>query len=218
MIVLENLTKSFYMDGVRTTVADDVSVVFPTGKSVGLMGRNGAGKSTLLKILAGTTNPTSGRVLSDGSVSFPVGLASSMHPNLTGAQNVRFVARIYGVDTDALTKFVRDFADIGNHFFLPVRSYSSGMRGRITFGINMGLKFDTYLIDEVTAVGDAQFAEKSREVFLDRLNNAGAVFVSHSMSILRRMCTAGAVLEKGKLLYFEDLEEAIEVHERNTQK
>jgi capsular polysaccharide transport system ATP-binding protein len=218
MIVLENLTKSFYMDGVRTTVADDVSVVFPTGKSVGLMGRNGAGKSTLLKILAGTTNPTSGRVLSDGSVSFPVGLATSMHPNLTGAQNVRFVARIYGVDTDALTKFVRDFADIGNHFFLPVRSYSSGMRGRITFGINMGLKFDTYLIDEVTAVGDAQFAEKSREVFLDRLNNAGAVFVSHSMTILRRMCTAGAVLEKGKLLYFEDLEEAIEVHERNTQK
>jgi capsular polysaccharide transport system ATP-binding protein len=218
MIVLENLTKSFYMDGVRTTVADDVSVVFPTGKSVGLMGRNGAGKSTLLKILAGTTNPTSGRVLSDGSVSFPVGLASSMHPNLTGAQNVRFVARIYGVDTDALTKFVRDFADIGNHFFLPVRSYSSGMRGRITFGINMGLKFDTYLIDEVTAVGDAQFAEKSREVFLDRLNDSGAVFVSHSMGILRRMCTAGAVLEKGRLLYFDDLEEAIEVHERNTRK
>jgi capsular polysaccharide transport system ATP-binding protein len=218
MIVLENLTKSFYMHGIRTTIADDVSVVFPTGKSVGLMGRNGAGKSTLLKILAGTTNPTSGRVLSDGSVSFPVGLASSMHPNLTGAQNVRFVARIYGVDTDALTKFVRDFADIGNHFFLPVRSYSSGMRGRITFGINMGLKFDTYLIDEVTAVGDAQFAEKSREVFLDRLNDSGAVFVSHSMGILRRMCTAGAVLEKGKLLYFEDLEEAIEVHERNTRK
>jgi capsular polysaccharide transport system ATP-binding protein len=218
MIVLENLTKSFYMHGIRTTIADDVSVVFPTGKSVGLMGRNGAGKSTLLKILAGTTNPTSGRVLSDGSVSFPVGLATSMHPNLTGAQNVRFVARIYGVDTDALTKFVRDFADIGNHFFLPVRSYSSGMKGRITFGINMGLKFDTYLIDEVTAVGDAQFAEKSREVFLDRLNDSGAVFVSHSMGVLRRMCTAGAVLEKGRLQYFDDLEEAIEVHERNTRK
>ena len=218
MIVLENLTKSFYMHGIRTTIADDVSVVFPTGKSVGLMGRNGAGKSTLLKILAGTTNPTSGRVLTDGSVSFPVGLATSMHPNLTGAQNVRFVARIYGVDTDALTKFVRDFADIGNHFFLPVRSYSSGMKGRITFGINMGLKFDTYLIDEVTAVGDAQFAEKSREVFLDRLNDSGAVFVSHSMGILRRMCTAGAVLEKGRLQYFDDLEEAIEVHEQNTRK
>jgi capsular polysaccharide transport system ATP-binding protein len=82
----------------------------------------------------------------------------------------------------------------------------------------MGLKFDTYLIDEVTAVGDAQFAEKSREVFLDRLNDSGAVFVSHSMGILRRMCTAGAVLEKGRLLYFDDLEEAIEVHEQNTRK
>ena len=215
MIVMENLTKTFYMHGVRKTVADNISAVFPSGVSVGLMGRNGAGKSTLLKILAGTTDPTSGRVLSDGSVSFPVGLASSMHPNLTGAQNTRFVARIYGVDTDALTRFVEDFADIGNHFYLPVRSYSSGMRGRLSFGINMGLKFDTYLIDEITAVGDAEFADKSRAVFLDRLNNAGAVFVSHAVPLLRRMCTAGAVLEKGKLQYFDDLDEAIHVHNRN---
>ena len=218
MIVLENLTKRFNLHGMRKTVADNINAVFPTGVSVGLMGRNGAGKSTLLKMLAGTTEPTSGRVLSDGSVSFPVGLASSMHPNLTGAQNVRFVARIYGVDTDELVEFVRDFAEIGDHYYLPVRSYSSGMKGRISFGINMGLKFDTYLIDEVTAVGDASFADKSRQVFNDRMENAGAVFVSHAPSIMRTMCTAGAVLEDGKLQYFDDIEEALAVHEENMTK
>ncbi|MCL4153556.1 UNVERIFIED_CONTAM: hypothetical protein GTU68_042693 [Idotea baltica] len=140
-----------------------------------------------------------------------------MHPNLTGAQNVRFVARIYGVDTDALTEFVREFAEIGRHFYLPVRSYSSGMKARVNFGINMGLKFDTYLIDEVTAVGDAKFTEKSSELFLDRMKGAGAVFVSHGMGAIKRLCTAGAVLENGKLRYFDDIDEAIDVHNHNMQ-
>jgi len=175
MIVLRNLTKTFYMHGARKTVADNLNFTFPTGVAVGLLGRNGAGKSTLLKIIAGTTSPTWGEVLSDGKISFPVGLATSMHPDMTGAQNTRFVARIYGVDTDALTEFVEDFAEIGSHFHLPVRSYSSGMKGRLSFGINMGLKFDTYLIDEVTAVGDASFKAKSEEVFHDRLRDAGAM-------------------------------------------
>lgn len=213
--MLENLTKTFTLHGKRTTVADNINIVFPTGVSVALMGRNGAGKSTLLKILAGSTDATSGRVLSDGTVSFPVGLASSMHPNLTGAQNVKFVARIYGVETDALVAFVRDFADIGPHFDLPVRAYSSGMRARLSFGINMGLKFDTYLIDEVSAVGDATFNAKSRDVFLDRMQNAGAIFVSHGAAMMRQMCTAGAVLERGKLRYFDDIEDALALHERN---
>lgn len=215
MIVLRNLTKTFYMHGARKTVADNLNFTFPTGVAVGLLGRNGAGKSTLLKIIAGTTSPTWGEVLSDGKISFPVGLASSMHPDMTGAQNTRFVARIYGVDTDALTEFVEDFAEIGSHFHLPVRSYSSGMKGRLSFGINMGLKFDTYLIDEVTAVGDASFKSKSEEVFQDRLRDAGAIFVSHAMGSMRRLCQAGAVLENGQLTYFDDINEAIEVHERN---
>lgn len=218
MIVLRNLTKTFSINGVQNTVVDNVNLTFPTGVSVGLMGRNGAGKSTLLKLLAGTTDPTSGEVLTTGSISFPVGLATSMHPNLTGAQNARFVARIYGVDTDALVEFVRDFADIGHHFYLPVRSYSSGMRGRVSFGINMGLKFDTYLVDEVTGVGDATFVEKSRIVFNERMAESGAIFVSHSISHMYRMCTAGAVLEKGKLTYFDDIKDAVAQHEANMRQ
>ena len=215
MIELRHVTKTYKLRGVRRTVLDDVSVVFPGGRSIALLGRNGAGKTTLLSLIAGTVDVTRGEILSDGSISFPVGFTGAFHPDLTGAQNTRFVARIYGADADELTDFVADFAELGSHFHLPVRTYSSGMRARLSFGVSMGLPFDTYLIDEVTAVGDAAFRRKSEAVFADRLSKSGAIFVSHSMSTLRQMCTAGAVLDGGKLTYYPDLEEAIAVHERN---
>lgn len=213
MIVLRDLTKIYRMHGSRKVVADSINAVFPSNVSVGLLGRNGAGKSTLLRMIAGLSMPTSGEILTDGSISFPVGIASSAHPDMTGAQNTRFVARLYGADTDELLAFVEDFAELGPHFHLPVRSYSSGMKGRLTFGINMGLKFDTYLVDEVTATGDAAFVHKSQELFLDRMREAGAVFVSHSTAQVRRLCEAGAILENGTLRYFPDVEEAIDRYE-----
>ncbi len=214
MIVLRDLTKIYRMHGTAKVVADRLNVTFPTGVSVGLMGRNGAGKSTLLRMIAGLTSPTSGEVLTDGRISFPVGIAGSSHPDLTGAQNTRFVARIYGADTDALSRFVEEFAGLGDHFHLPVRTYSAGMRQRLSFGINMGLKFDTYLIDEVTAAGDAAFIERSRALFLDRIGEAGAIFISHSVAQIRAMCSAGAILENGRLRYFDDVEKAIWAYER----
>ena len=118
MIRLENLTKIFTLDGRRKVVLQDVNIEFPSGLSVALLGRNGAGKSTLLQMIAGTQAPTSGRIVSTGSISWPVGFAGSFHPDLTGAQNTRFVARIYGVDTDQLVDFVEDFADLGIHLHL----------------------------------------------------------------------------------------------------
>ena len=110
MIRLENLTKSFWVKGERKVVIDNLSLTLPSGKSLALLGRNGAGKSTLLEIIAGTLHADSGRVLSDGTISWPVGLAASFHGDLTGAENVRFIARIYGVDTDDLVDFVGEFA------------------------------------------------------------------------------------------------------------
>lgn len=218
MIVLENLTKTFWLQGQRKVVLREANAVFPSRVPIGLLGRNGAGKSTLLQLIGGSILPTSGRILSDGRISFPVGFAAAFHPDMTGAQNVRFVARIYGVDTDELIAYVEDFAEIGRHFHLPIRSYSSGMRSRLTFGLSMGLKFDTYLIDEVMSVGDASFRKKSEAVFADRLRNAGAIFVSHAMESMRAMCKAGAVLERGKLTYYADIEEAIDVHEFNMRR
>jgi capsular polysaccharide transport system ATP-binding protein len=215
MIRLENLSKSFPTRWGRKVVIDSASVTFPTGISVALLARNGAGKSTLMGMIGGTIQPTGGRIIREGTVSWPVGFKGSFHREMTGAQNTRFVARIYGVDTEALTGFVEDFAELGPHFHSPVRTYSSGMVSRLAFGVSIGIPFDTYLVDEVTSVGDAVFKRKSRLVFLERMKTAGAVVVTHSMNQVRKLCTAGVVLENGKLIYFDDVEKAIARHQEN---
>ena len=213
MIRFEHLTKSYPVQGERKIVIDDLSATLPTGTSLALLGRNGAGKSTLLQMIAGNLRPDSGRIVSDGTLSWPVGFAGSFHRDLTGSQNTRFVARIYGVDTDSLMAFVQDFSELGDHFYMPVRSYSSGMKARLAFGVSMGIRFDTYLVDEVTAVGDARFKRKSRAVFNERMKTSSAILVSHDMNQVREFCDAGIVLENGRLQYFDDLDEAIAVHQ-----
>ncbi len=217
MILLQNLTKTYHAGHVRHKVLDNVSITFPDKKAVAILGRNGAGKSTLLRIIAGTVEPTRGRVQATGTVSFPVGLAQSLHPEMTGAQNARFVARIYGADTGAMVDFVDGIAELGRHLYLPLRSYSSGMKARLSFAINMALTFDTYLVDEVMAVGDAAFRKKSEALVHERLANAGLLYVSHAIGSIRRICTAGALLHAGKLTYFDDLEEAIARHQETSR-
>ena len=213
MIRFENLTKSFWVKGERRVIIAGLPLTLPAGRSLALLGRNGAGKSTLLQMIAGTVRPDAGRIVTDGTISWPVGFGGSFHNDLTGAQNVRFIARIYGVDTDALLAFVENFAELGKFFHMPVRHYSSGMRSRLTFGASMGSRFDTYLVDEVTAVGDAAFKRKSRAIFRERMAHSGAIVVNHSMNQLRQFCDSGLVLENGRVTYFDDLEEAIDRHE-----
>lgn len=215
MIRLEGLNKTFIMRGRRKVIARNMSMTFPKGVSVALLGRNGAGKSSLLAMISGFLAPDSGKIHIDGTLSWPVGFAGSFHNDLTGAQNIRFIARVYGVDTDGLIDFVRDFAELGPHFDLPVRTYSSGMKSRLSFGVSMGVRFDTYLVDEVTAVGDADFKKKSRAVFSERMNASGSIFVTHSMAGVRNFCEAVAILENGKLTYYEDIEEGIAAHQEN---
>jgi capsular polysaccharide transport system ATP-binding protein len=213
MIRFEGLTKRFVLRGQVKTVVENVTLTIPTGRSVALLGGNGAGKSTLLKMIAGTMDPTAGRILSTGTISWPVGFAGSFHPDLTGAQNTRFLARVYGVDTSALSDFVEDFAELGAHFRLPLRSYSSGMKARLAFGVSMGIPFDTYLIDEVTATGDARFRQKSAQLFRARMQAADAIVVSHAMPQIREICDVGIVLDNGQLQYFDEIEAAIACHE-----
>lgn len=214
MIRLENLSKSFWVRGKQQVVIDHLDVTLPTGASLALLGRNGAGKSTLLSIIAGVLPADSGTVTSDGTISWPVGLGNTFHPQMSGAQNTRFVARVYGVDTEALIHFVHDFSELGDQFYNPIKTYSSGMRARLGFGLSMGIKFDTYLIDETTAVGDARFNRKSRAVFLERVRNSSAIMVSHQMNTIRDFCDSGIVLHEGRLHAFDDLEEAIALHEK----
>lgn len=212
MIEIQALTKYYYLRGAKTLVADNINVTFPSKKTIALLGRNGAGKSSLLRMIAGTMMPTRGEIKISGSMSWPVGFAGSFHGDLSGAQNTCFIARVYGVDTSELCEYVQDFAELGQHFYLPVRSYSSGMRSRLAFGISMGIQFDTYLVDEVTSVGDAAFRKKSRDVFVERMRTCGAVVVSHDLNLIESICDHVAVLENGKLEYFEDVAKGIALH------
>lgn len=212
MIEIRNLTKSFPTRWGRKYVLKDINLTFPTGSSVALMGRNGAGKSTLLQVIAGNMTPDSGKMVTQGSLSFPVGFAGSFHRDLSGAQNTRFIARIYGVDTEELCEFVQDFAALKRDFYLPVRGYSSGMKSRLAFGVSMGLQFDTYLVDEVTSVGDQAFKARSAEIFKARMQHSGAIVVTHSEAEMRNLCQSGVVLENGHARYFEDIEEALAIH------
>ncbi|MBS4011433.1 MAG: ABC transporter ATP-binding protein [Roseovarius sp.] len=213
MIEIRNLCKTFVLNGRRKVVADNISAIFPDRTAVAILGRNGAGKSSLLKMLAGSMDPDSGEVISTGTISWPVGFAGSFHPEMTGLQNVRFIARVYGVDTAELVDFVADFAGLGQHFNLPVRTYSSGMRSRLAFGVSMGIHFETYLVDEVTAVGDAAFREKSEMLFAERITQSGAIMVTHNMGQVKRLCSLAGVLEDGHLSLYDDVDEAIAHHQ-----
>ncbi|MGB0505791.1 MAG: ABC transporter ATP-binding protein [Pikeienuella sp.] len=213
MIILENVSKKFRTKGKPKVIVENVSLTIPDGARVGILGRNGAGKSTLLRMIAGIAAPDRGRVRRTKLVSWPLGFAGSFHSGLTGAQNARFVARIYGRDTQELLDYVEDFAELGDYFNMPVRSYSSGMKARLAFGVSMGIAFDCYLVDEITAVGDTNFKRKAEAVFDTRLAKSDLIMISHSVPALRRLCDSGIVLSNGTLTYYQDIEDAIEVHE-----
>lgn len=213
MIELRNLNKTYILNGKRKVVADNMNAIFPDRSSVAILGRNGAGKSSLLRMIAGTMDADSGEILTTGTISWPVGFAGSFHGELTGLQNARFIARVYGVDSDELVEFVEGFAGLGQHFHLPIRSYSSGMKSRLAFSISMAIKFDTYLVDEVTAVGDAAFKRKSEAIIRDRLSKSSAIIVSHAMAQVKRLCQKAVVLEQGQLIWYDDVDDAIKHHE-----
>ena len=215
MIEFRHVSKAYRTRGRPKVLLRDFSLTLPRGATVGVLGRNGAGKSTLLGMVAGTVRPDAGVIRRHAAISWPLGFSGSFHPDLTGVQNIRFVARIYGADTDSLIAYVEDFAELGDFLDMPVRSYSSGMRARLAFGLSMGVCFDWYLVDEITAVADAAFRRKSLAAFRERLSNAGLLMVSHNPGTIRSYCTCGLVLEGGRVRFFEDIEEAIAVHERN---
>jgi capsular polysaccharide transport system ATP-binding protein len=215
MIRFENATKMVQAKGIRKPILDRVTLTIPRGRSIGLLGRNGAGKSTLLRLMAGTLGLDSGRIIRQGLVSWPLGFKGSFQPSLTGEQNVRFVARIYGVDTEELIEYVQDFAELGAFFKAPVGTYSSGMKARLAFGVSMGVKFDYYLVDEITAVGDANFKKKSKIAFQTRLKDSDVIMVSHSTATIRSYCDCGIVLERGKLTFYDSISDAISVHNDN---
>ena len=194
----------------------DLSFTFPQGSNIGLIGRNGAGKSTLLRLLGGIDHPDHGCVVTDRRISWPVGLAGGFQTKLTSRENVQFVCRIHGAHGDELrskVRFVQEFAEIGEYFDLPVNSLSSGMRSRVAFGLSMAFDFDYYLIDEVMAVGDAQFRSKSRVLLRERLKRANLILTSHNMKDIRQYCNVVLHVDRGRVDVYEDIEAGIRAYQ-----
>jgi capsular polysaccharide transport system ATP-binding protein len=215
MLRLRNLTKWYPTPHGRRYIFRDLNFEFPDGANIGLIGRNGAGKSTLMRLLAGIDTPNAGSIVTDARLSWPVGLSGGFQPSLTGRENVQFVARIQGATGVAMRRvidFVADFADIGDSFDLPVGDYSSGMRARLAFGLSMAFEFDYYLIDEVMAVGDAQFKAKSQRVLRQRLKNSNVIMVSHSMSTIRRTCDMVVLIDRGTAALYPKVNEGIQAY------
>ena len=214
MIQLDRVFKFYRTDGHTKIVLDHVSGVFQSGHSYALLGVNGAGKSTTMRLLGGTELPNSGSIRRSVRVSWPLGFAGGFHHLMTGRENLKFVARVYGADVRQVIRFVEDFAELGDYIDAPVKTYSSGMMARLAFGLSMAIDFECYLIDEVTAVGDARFAARCKTVFDGRLAHADIIFISHSMAAAKEYCDRGAVLVDGQLIMFDTVDGAIEAYNR----
>ncbi|MFO1340047.1 MAG: ABC transporter ATP-binding protein [Burkholderiaceae bacterium] len=212
MIELRNLTKSYPTPKGRKYVFKDLTFKLPTGSGVGLIGRNGAGKSTLLALLAGLDYPDRGEVITDQSISWPVGLGSGFQGSLSARDNVRFVCRVFGAtgpEKREKIEYVERFAEIGGYFDLPMRTYSPGMKSRVAFGISMAFDFDYYLIDEVMAVGDPIFRKKAAAVFREKLAGAGVILVSHNHKDIKEFCSTVVFLHDGHAAVYDDVDEGL---------
>ncbi len=213
MIELVNLTKQYLVGKKKKTVLRNINACIKPGRNLGILGQNGAGKSTMLRLIGGAELPTSGKVLRQGKVSWPIGFGGGFHGSLTGRENLNFICRIYDIPVAGVREFVEEFSGLGDYMQMPVNTYSSGMKAKLAFGLSMAIDFDFYLIDEVTAVGDASFQKKSKAEFDKRKDRSTLLVVSHSIKTIRDHCQDVAVLHGGDLIFFDNMEDAIGFYE-----
>ncbi|SDR44838.1 ABC transporter ATP-binding protein [Pseudovibrio sp. Tun.PSC04-5.I4] len=215
MIEFKGVRKTYRLKGVTKVILNDLTATFPRGKNIGILGHNGAGKSTLMRLIAGAELPDSGRIKRNVKVSWPLGFGGGFAGTMTGIENVRFVARMYGEDTERMIDFVEDFSELGPSMALPIQSYSSGMKARLAFGVSMAINFKCYLIDEITAVGDVRFKRKCDEVFETKLKHANIIMISHSEATIKKHCDTAYLLNEGDLIKFDSVDAALAQHRTN---
>ena len=213
MIKLENITHVYGSGSDRKLALYNINALFDTSKSIGILGLNGSGKSTLLRIIAGTQQPTQGSVYRNCRVSWPLGLRGA-NGALTGEENLRFACRIYGADRRAVLRFVEDFTELGRDLYQPVRSYSSGMRTRLSLGLSLAIHFDVYLIDESLSVGDIRFQERYRHAIQSRFKDSKVIVVSHHGKTLKQYCSHAAVLHQSQMSLVLPLADANQLYNR----
>lgn len=208
MIRVENLYKKYPTRFGEKLVLENVNFELQKGEKLGILGRNGAGKSTLIRLISGAEAATSGRIHTDMSVSWPLAFTGAFQENLTGVDNVRFISRIYNQDFESNLAFVEDFSELGDYLREEVRTYSSGMRARLAFAISMITEFDCFLIDEVSAVGDARFHARCNYELFERRADRSMIIVSHNVGYISNNCNKFALLHDAQLKIYDDFEEA----------
>lgn len=214
MIVCDQITKSYRAGHGRKQVLKGVNLEIRLGDRIALLGRNGAGKTTLIKQIGGVELPDSGRIRRGITTSWPIGFNGGFQGSLTGYDNARFIARIYGRAYQDMRAFVEDFTELGGSLSMPVKTYSSGMRARLAFALSLAIEFDCYLIDEVILVGDQNFQRKCHEELFEKRADRAMVIASHDMHTVRDVCNRAVLLHNGVAIPFDSVEEAVEAYER----
>jgi teichoic acid transport system ATP-binding protein len=197
---------------------DNVSFTVKRGESVALFGRNGAGKSTILKIVTGVTFPTEGEVKVNGRVSALLELTAGFDKELTGRENIYLKGHLMGLKDEAIKELeqtIIDFAELGEYIDQPVRTYSSGMRARLGFAININIEPEILIIDEALSVGDAKCKKKciKRVNEVMETENITLLFVTHATGVAQEFCKRGILMKNGKLIYDSDIESAVKKYE-----
>lgn len=210
---LIDVRKSFKIRRGINNVLKGINLEVRYGDKVGVLGRNGSGKSTLVKIIGGVLKPTGGKVVRKMRVSWPIAFQGGFQGSLTGFDNLRFICRVYGVPWEDRVPFVKEFTELGRYFYEPVKTYSAGMKARLAFALSIAIDFDCYLIDEVAVVGDKRFHEKCNVELFEGKKDRSFVIVSHQPSYIKNFCNRFFVLSNGKLIEFQDFENAWEFYQ-----
>ena len=221
MIELKNVTKYFKTSKGKKYILKDANLIIPSGTNIGILGRNGAGKSTIMRMLGRIEFPTYGEIISDNTFSWPLGLGGGFVGSMTGRANVKFVCRLYGRGPKEIKKiidFVYNFSELKDYFDMPIKTYSSGMKSRLSFGLSLAFDFDYMLIDETLSVGDARFKQKSKEALMKKIEKCNVLLVSHNMKTLKEICDSGIVVNGGEIKYYENINDAIEEYEEINKK
>lgn len=213
MIALEQISKTYPTRFGPRTILDKVSFSLERGRNIGILGHNGAGKSTLIRMISGAEQPTSGRIVRNMRVSWPLAFGGAFHQHLTGLDNLKFVCRVYGIDYKPLVPFVEEFTELGVYFREPVQNYSHGMLTRLAFALSMAIEFDCFLIDEAMVVGDVRFHERCHVEMFHKRKDRAFILVSHDANVIKLYCERASVLHHGKLIPFDTVDEAYEFYQ-----
>jgi len=207
---VDHVGKTFH--GANRPVFSNIDFTLGRSGRLAILGRNGQGKSTLIKMLGGVLPVTEGEIDWTMTSSWPIGFGGGFQGSLSGLDNVRFLARLYGRDYNETLDRVDDFAELGRSLRLPVKHYSSGMRARLAFGLSLAIEFDCYLIDELVAVGDARFQQKCQDELFQQRADRAFMMASHDTHLVAHYCDRALIIESGKGKIFDDVAEAVDVY------